>query len=415
MTHPISTAQATERDAGFSRPILALMAALLSLNSISIDVYVSSLPRVASDLHAGASGAQSSLSAFLLGLIVGQLFVGPISDSVGRRRPLMVGTLCYVLSSAVCAIAPALWIFLGGRLLQGLAASTAIVTVRAVVGDRARGRAAGRINAMLFAIMGLMPVLGPLVGAELARAVGWRGLFVAMAGAGLVLWLAAATTLSESLPPQRRREWGIGATARNYLRMFADRRFVGCAILVAATSGSIFAYISGSSFFLQEQFDLSSQTYGLLNGLNSAGSIAGCVVAARLMRTTGPLRLITVGVALASLSSLALFGSALAEQNLATTIVASFVLVTCFGLVVPAASAVALEHYGHISGSAAAVLGAFQYSSGALVVPLVGLGGRGHADLASSIVILSLWSIGLLSFVVLRRMAQVVGGLITPG
>ena len=204
------------------RLVLAL-AGLTALGPLSIDFYLPSLPRIAEELHGTASGAQLTLTACLAGLAAGQLVMGPLSDRFGRRGPLVVGMAAYIVASLLCALAPSMPVLVVLRLLQGLAGAGGIVIARAVVRDLYEGNAAVRFFSLLMLVMGLAPILAPVIGGQLVGVVGWRGLFGVLAGAGVVILAAVLAWVPESWPPERRAAGGVAQSLRSIGRLTRDR------------------------------------------------------------------------------------------------------------------------------------------------------------------------------------------------
>jgi MFS transporter, DHA1 family, multidrug resistance protein len=215
---------------------------------LSLDLYLPALPQLADDLNASASVAQLSITTCLVGLAVGQLVAGPLSDRLGRKRPLMVGLLAYLLASVACALAPSAAALVVLRLVQGLAGAAGIVISRAIARDLYSGRALMIFFSRLLLIAGLAPVVAPILGGQLSRIMSWRGIFGVLAGFGAVLVLAGWLGLKETLPPERRIVGGFRRTLHGYNTLLHDRFFVGCALSSGLAGATMFAYIAGSTF-----------------------------------------------------------------------------------------------------------------------------------------------------------------------
>lgn len=318
---------------------------------------------MADDLHASAAAGQLTLTACLVGLAAGQLIAGPVSDARGRRGPLLVGLGLFAVTSGACALAPNVEVLIGLRLLQGAAGAAGIVIARAIVRDLYGGVEAARFFAALLLVNGLAPILAPLVGGQLLHVTDWRGIFVFLAVLGLVLLAVAWRGIEETHTDARVAGWPrFGALAR-------DRSFVGCALAAGFAFGSMFSYIAGSPFVLQDHFGVSAQAFSGLFAMNALGIMAAGRVSALLVERVGPGALLTAGV-LQSLTGavllLALHGT------LGGTLVGFFVVVSAIGLIVPNATALALERHRERAGSASALLGLGQYAIGAAAAPLVG-------------------------------------------
>jgi DHA1 family bicyclomycin/chloramphenicol resistance-like MFS transporter len=366
-----------------------LLGALSSFAPLSIDMYLPALPAMARDLHTAAATAQLSLTACLIGLAAGQLLAGPLSDARGRRRPLLVGVALYAAASALCAVAPGIWILLALRLAQGFAGAAGIVIARAVVRDRYDGDDLARFYALLLIVNGAAPILAPILGAQLLHVTTWRGVFAVLAAIGVVLLAAAGRWLPESLPPDRRQTGGARAMLRDGRKLLADREFGGYALASGFAFGAMFAYISGSPFVLQAKFGVSPQLFSLIFAINGLGIIATGQVSRWLIGRVSPRALLTVGLTGSALGGLTLLVAALAGAGLPLILPGLFVVVASTGFVLPNATALALARHAHDAGSASGVLGLAQFAIGAAAAPLVGVAGP-HTDLPMAIVICGL-------------------------
>jgi MFS transporter, DHA1 family, multidrug resistance protein len=366
-----------------------LLGALSSFAPLSIDMYLPALPVMARDLHTSAATAQLSLTACLIGLAAGQLLAGPLSDARGRRRPLLVGVAVYAAASALCIAAPNIWVLLALRLAQGLAGAAGIVIARAVVRDRYDGDDLARFYALLLIVSGAAPILAPILGAQLLHVTTWRGVFAVLALIGVVLLAASAAGLPESLPPQRRQTGGARAMLRDGRLLLADRSFRGYALSSGLAFGAMFAYISGSPFVLQAKFGISPQLFSLIFAINGLGIIVAGQVSRRLIGRVPPRALLTIGLTGSAAGGVALLVAAVAGLGLPLILPGLFVVVASIGIVLPNATALALDRHAHDAGSASGVLGLAQFAIGAAAAPLVGVAGP-RTDLPMAIVICAL-------------------------
>ena len=218
------------RSEGSPRALLVLLGALSAFGPLSMDLYLPALPEVAGDLDAGQSAVQLTLSAVAVGLAVGQLVAGPLSDRFGRRGPLLMGVAAWALASLLCAASPTVWVLVAIRLLQGLGGAAGIGLARAIVRDRYEGTESARVFAVLASIGGAAPVLAPVLGGQLLKVTDWRGLFVVLAGIGVIMLAAAAWRLPETLPPGQRVTGGVRATLRNGRTLLGHRAFVAAVL-----------------------------------------------------------------------------------------------------------------------------------------------------------------------------------------
>ncbi|GAB2900070.1 Bcr/CflA family multidrug efflux MFS transporter [Streptomyces mayteni] len=360
-----------------------ILGSLTALTPLSIDTYLPALPEVADSLGTGAATVQLTLTACLLGLGLGQLVVGPMSDQLGRRLPLLVGMGGYVVASAACAFAPNVESLTAFRLLQGLAGSAGVVVARAIVRDMFDGVAMARFFSTLMLISGLAPILAPVLGGQLMRFTDWRGIFVVLAVAGLLLTLVAARWLPETLPAERRERGGVRAALSTMGGLFRDRVFTGHLLVGGLTFAGLFAYVAASPFVIQEIYGASPQTFSLLFMINSIGLVimsqvngkilVGRVATHRIMATGHALLLVSAAALLLMTSGI------LGDVGLVPIAAGLFVLMGSMPLVLPNANTEGLERTPHAAGSASALLGASQFFVGAIASPLVGVAGEDTA------------------------------------
>ncbi|GAA2098438.1 multidrug effflux MFS transporter [Microlunatus panaciterrae] len=356
---------------------IIVLGLLSTFGPISLDLYLPALPQLADDLQASASSSQLSITACLLGLAAGQLVAGPLSDRLGRRRPLIVGLLLYLLTSAACAFAPTIGVLLVLRLLQGLSGAAGLVISRAVARDLYSGSELVVFFSRLMLVSGLAPVLAPVLGGQLTRVMDWRGIFLVLAGFGVVLLLAGSFGLTETLPPERRTTAaGLSATLRGFRPMLRDRFFVGAALSSGFASASMFAYIAGATFVLQRIYGLSAQEFSFVFGMNSIGIMAMSQLGGRLAARRSPAAVLALGLVANLAGALSLAVTVLTGLPLPFLICSLLVMVSAVGLIFPTATALALSDYPQAAGSASSLLGLGQYVVGALAAPLVGVAGQ---------------------------------------
>ncbi|WP_338051516.1 multidrug effflux MFS transporter [Pseudonocardia acidicola] len=354
-----------------------ILGALIALGPLTIDMYLPALPSITADLLTTSSTIQLTLTGTLVGLALGQLIVGPLSDAVGRRRPLLIGTAIHVLASALIIIAPNVAVLGGLRVLQGVGAAAGAVVAMAIVRDLFTGRAAATLLSRLILVMGAAPVLAPTIGGELLRLTDWRGVFAALALYGLALLPVTAWGLRETLPPQRRRPAGARNTLRTYRGLLRDRTFVGLVLVAGLAMAALFGYVSGSSFVFQEQFGLDQQEFGLTFGAGAVWLIAATQLNPVLLRRFEPRQILVAAVSAGTLAGIALFAIASTEPSgLAGLLVPLWAVLFAAGLALPNAPALALSRHGEAAGTAAALLGAVQFGVGAAISPMVGVLGN---------------------------------------
>ncbi|BAK34694.1 putative drug resistance transporter [Microlunatus phosphovorus NM-1] len=368
------------------RRTIVVLGMLSTFGPISLDLYLPSLPELSSELNTSTSSAQLTITACLLGLAVGQLIAGPLSDQFGRRRPLLIGLVAYLLASLACAFAPTIELLIVLRLLQGLAGAAGLVIARAVARDLYSGNALLIFFARLTLVSGLAPVVAPLLGGQLARVMDWRGIFVVLAGFGLVLVLAGLLGVPESLPPEQRSAGGLQANLAGFRELLADRLFLGAAFASGLAGAAMFAYIAGATFVLQRIYLMSPQGFSYAFGINALGIMAMAQVGARLARTWPTVRVLGFGLGLNLLGAVGVLVSVLFGAGLVPLLIALWVMVSSVGLVFPTATTIALADYPHQAGRASSLLGLGQYIGGALVAPLVGLAGE-HTAVPMGVVV----------------------------
>lgn len=359
--------------------MIAILGALTAFGPVSMDTYLPGLPELSRDLGASASETQLTLTACLFGLAAGQLLAGPASDALGRRRPLLAGLAGFTLASLLCAAAPDVWSLTAARLLQGVAGAVGIVIARAIARDLHSGDSLARFFAVLMLVNGLAPILAPIVGAQLLHVTDWRGVFLVLAGLGLILLAVAALLLHETLPPERRHRGGLATTRRVFRELLSDRRFVGYVLSCGLVFAAMFAYIAGSPFVLQDIHGLSAQAYSLVFASNAAGIMLMSAVSGRLVSRRGPAALVVAGLCLQCFGAVVLLVSVLADGGLAGVLTGLFLVVSSVGLVFPNATALAMGDHPEKAGSASALLGLCQFVFGAAAAPLVGIAGTGTA------------------------------------
>ena len=376
---------------------VVVLGGLTMFGPLSLDLYLPALPELADDLNASASAAQLSITACLVGLAVGQLVAGPMSDRLGRRRPLMIGLVVYLLASVACALAPNVTVLVVLRLIQGLAGAAGIVISRAVARDLYSGSALMIFFSRLLLIAGLAPVLAPVLGGQLSRIMSWRGIFGVLAGFGAVLLLAAWFGLKETLPPERRIVGGFGRTLRGYNTLFHDRFFVGCALSAGLAGATLFAYISGSTFVLQKIYGMSPQSFSLVFGAISLGLVIAAQAGARLALVWPLTRVLGVGLIINLLGATALLITVITRLPMGVLIGALVVMVCAVGLIFPTANALAMADYPDLAGTASSLQGLSQFVFGAVVAPLVGIAGE-HTALPLGIVCIAVSACASASF-----------------
>lgn len=381
--------------------MVLVLGAFVALGPMTIDLYLPALPTITEDLRTNSAAVQLTLTGTLLGLALGQLVLGPLSDAVGRRRPLLAGTAVHVLASLLVLVAPNVLVLGLLRVLQGAGAAAGAVIALAVVRDLYSGRAGATMLSRLFLVIGAAPVLAPTLGGEVLRFTSWRGVFAVLAVFGVLLLVLGAFMLQETLPAERRRSTGVRGTLRSYRELLADRTFVGLVVVAGLTMAGLFSYVSGSSFVYQGEFGLDEQQFGLLFGAGAFWLIGATQFNPVLLRRFEPQQILvaaTIAGATAGLVLLVFAGTGFG--GLPGVVAPLWAVLAAAGLGLPNAPALALQRHGEAAGTAAALLGAIQFSVGALVAPVVGLLGNDAAAMGAVILGALVLALGTLFAVV---------------
>lgn len=346
---------------------LALVLGLLAaFGPLSIDMYLPALPAIGAELGGGAAAAQLTLAAFFLGMAAGQLLHGPLADRFGRRRPLFVALLIYILASALCATADAMDRLVAYRLLQALAGCAGIVIARAVVRDLAATHDPVRMMARLMLVMGTAPILAPLIGGWIAAALGWRAIFWTLSLIGLATLLLCRRFLPETLPPARRRREGLAATAINYAALLKDRRFLAPALGSGCAISGMFTFIAGSPLVLIVLHGVPPERFGWFFGAAAAAVILAGQLSGPLAEKLGRPALFSAAVA--ALAGLGLAAAAAARLDLGFWPLYGALLgyLAMLGILLPLGTTLAIAPFPQMAGTASALLGALQFGLGAL-------------------------------------------------
>lgn len=401
-----TSAPPTDRGAPHSEPqrsptvkLVLVLGAMVALGPLTIDLYLPALPDIEVDLNTSAAQVQLTLTATLVGLALGQLIVGPMSDTYGRRAPLIYGTAIHVSSALACLFVSSIEVLALLRVFQGFgAASTAVVTM-AIVRDLYSGTAAARLLSRLMLVLGVAPILAPSLGGIVLRWTNWRGIFVLLAMAGLGMMALARFAIEETLPRGRRRRSGVFPVIRTYWRLAHDLPLMGLTLAAGFAMGAMFSYVSGSSFVLQDQYGLNAQQFGFVFGGMAVFLIGGTQLNGRLVNRHEPYDLLLTASGVAVGTSLLLTLSAWIDLGLVGFLIPLGLTMAALGTAMPNAPAIALSRHGEAAGTAAAMLGAARFIIGAAVAPLVGV--LGNDAVAMAIVMAGCLLLALVALLVL--------------
>lgn len=366
--------------AGRRLSMALILGSLSALGALSIDMYLPAMPSMSRQLRTSGPVIQLTLTAFVIGLAAGQILAGPLSDMWGRRRPLLAGTALYVAGSAWCALAPGAGQLIGARIVQSLGAAAGAVLARAIVRDLFDGTAMTRFFSALMLVNGAAPIAAPVIGGQLLTIATWRAVFIVLAGAGAALLLAVLLALPESLPAPLRQPARLRQVARSLAGLAHDGRYLRYVLAAALMFAATFAYISGSSFVLQQDYALTAQQFSLVFAVNGLGIVllgqaSGYLVGRGATERT----LLRVSLAAASLGGLGVLLCAALGLPLPLLLACLFVVVSMLGVVLPNATSLAMAGHGSAAGAASSLQGLLQFLIGGLAASAMGLAGQGTA------------------------------------
>ena len=327
-------------------------------------MYLPGLPALTRELHTTASAAQLTITACMVGLGVGQVIAGPVSDARGRRRPLLAGIVGYVASSLACAVAPSVGVLVAMRLVQGMAGSVGIVIARAIVRDLSGGRVAARLFGVLMGITGVVPVAAPLVGGQVLLVTSWRGVFVVLAASGCRSWWPRRSCCPSRCPSTSGTAAACGACCGRFGALLGDRHYLPYALAFSLSFAAMFGYIAGSSFVLENIFGISPQLFSVIFAVNSAGLITLSLLGSRAVGRRGSAVLLRRGLVGTAVASIAALIVTVAHAGLWPLLVCFFVLVCANGIVLPNGTASAMASHSGSLGAASALLGLGQFGIG---------------------------------------------------
>ena len=351
--------------------MVLILGALSAFGPLAIDFYLPAFPAMAQAFATDEKHVQATLAAYFLGLSLGQLAYGPVADRFGRRKPLLFGVGLFTLASLACAYAPNLDTLIVARFVQALGGCAGMVLSRAIVSDKCDPVASAKVFSQLMLVMGLAPILAPMLGGVLVNLSGWQSIFLALSLFSAFCLFAVGLGLPESLPAHMPRQPLSGAL-RQYLRLLADRVFIGHALTGGIAIAGMFAYIAGSPFVFIKLYGVPAEHYGWLFGTNAAGFILVAQVNARLLAKRGPAFLLVRAVWFYLAAGLVLLGvAALRPAQLWPLLVPLFVCIASLGCIIPNASACAMSGQGARAGSASALMGCLQFSVAAGAASLV--------------------------------------------
>ena len=351
--------------------VLGLISAI---GPFAIDMYLPALPTIAEHLHASTSATQMTLMAFFIAFGVCQIVYGPVSDMVGRKTPLYFGLIVYVLGAAGCALAPSIGWLIAFRALQGVGASAVMVIPRAIIRDLHTGVEGARLMALVMLVLSVSPILAPVTGSALIVPFGWRAVFIAVAVVATIAIGLVATTLTETLAPEKRVRIERASLVGGLATLFGDPRFLGLTFIGGLGMASFFTFLASASFVYIDHFGLGPTAFSIAFSLNAVGFIGSSQFAAWLGGRYGLGRLVGVSVAAYAAVLAVLLAVTLAGVD-SLAVLMAFLLVgfSFMGLVIPTTMVMALDDHGEIAGMAAALGGTLQMVTGAVMIVIASL------------------------------------------
>ena len=383
---------------------ILILGALSAFGPLAIDFYLPAFPAMALAFGTDEQHVQMTLAAYFLGLSIGQLAYGPVADRFGRRIPLLTGVGLFTAASLACAFAPNLEWLIGARFIQALGGCAGMVIARAVVSDKCDAVGSAKVFSQLMLVMGLAPILAPMLGGLLVNITGWQSIFLVLTFFSALVGLAVALGLPESMPAHVPRQPLSGAL-RQYGRLLADPVFLGHALTGGIAIAGMFAYIAGSPFVFIKLYGVPPEHFGWLFGANAAGFILVAQVNARMLAKRGPAFLLTRTVWIYVGAGLALLAvTSMHTEQLWPLLIPLFICISSLGCILPNASACAMNGQGARAGSASAMLGCLQFSVAAGAAALVGVLHDGSA--VPMAMVISLCGILVVSVAMLTRRLQ---------
>ena len=383
---------------------IMLLALLTSLGPLSIDMYLPALPQMANDFGITTQRVANTLPAYFLGLALGQLIYGPLSDRIGRKTPLYFGLLLYICASILCTFANSEWSLIAARILQALGGCVGVVIARAAIRDRLDLQSSAQAFASMMIVMGIAPIIAPSLGALVLLYFSWPAVFVFLSAIGLICLICVHFFFQESLPVERRLNLNIKQVLNLYGAIFKQKSFRWPMLAGCFSGGILFCYISSSASILMDDYGLNQQQFAYAFGLNALGIMLLSSINKKLGRTFSVLQRLKIGAVLQLLGVMVLLSaSLLSNVALWIVLIGMFLAISGIGFTGPNAMALAMAEQGERAGTASAVMGSMQFACGLLAgVMLNFLLWSALANMAIvmlifvSIMLLSIWKLSQL-------------------
>lgn len=364
-----------------------VLGVLVALGSFTIDMYLPAFPAIRDEFDVAVVTVQLTLTATTVGFGTGQFFVGPLSDRIGRRLPMLASTGVHVAASALVALAPDITTLMIGRFLQGFGAAAGSVVALAIIRDLFAGRSLVLILSRMALVTGLAPIIAPIVGAQLLAFMPWRGLFVVLGVYGMVALAAAAFVIPETNGPARRRAAPARGQWSRYRALLTDRVYIAVALIGGLIGAGAFAYVSSASFLLQSTYGLSADGFSIVFAINALFMLGGVQVGAWLARRGRPAHVLRLSCILLVLTAIAVLVLPMVTGQFWALVVPLALFMGSFGMGSPCISVLALDPHPNEAGTAAALLGAFNFIAVGCISPLPGFIGEGSAGALGAVLI----------------------------
>lgn len=348
---------------------------LTAFGPLSLDMYLPALPRVADDLSTTASYAQLSLTACMIGLAVGQVFVGPLSDIVGRKKPLLVVLIIYSIASLLSALAPNIILLIIFRFIQGCAGGAGAVISRAISSDMYKGKELTKFLSVLMLVNGLAPIMAPIMGGVILSFSTWHFVFYVLTAFGAVMALLSLT-LKESLPQEKRQTGAFQSISADFKSLFTNQRFLIMLVLQSLTYGILFSYISGSPFIIQKIYHLSAQQFSYMFALNGVGLILFGRWTGQLVDQMSETKILALGQLIQMIGIILVSIILLFHLPVVLLFVGFFLMISPVSMIGTVGFSIAMQVQNRGAGSASAILGLMQFLAGGLLSPVVGVMGE---------------------------------------
>lgn len=380
-----------------------ILGVLAGIGPLCTDLYLPALPQVATAFQAGAAEAQLSLTATLLGIALGQIFIGPVSDIRGRKTPLLVSLFIFIAASFLCATSTSMTMFIIFRFVQGLSGAGGIVLSRAVACDLYEGTELTKFFSLLMLINGIAPIFSPVIGGQILKVVDWPGIFFFLSICGIAIIAAVLWGLEESLPKEERNAGGIRSTFTVFGQLLKNQKFMGYALIHSLVIGGMFGYIAASPFVLQTIYGLSPAAFSLCFALNGIGIMIFAQLTGKFSPRYGEKAILHFGLILSlGASIVVLLASALKTAAIGWILLPLFIVVSCVGITTTTSFSLAIQTQLVGAGSASGLVGVISFLFGAIASPLVGLGG-GNTALPMGIVLFTANLAALLGYLAIRK------------